>query len=192
MLPEFFAGQVKFINLAVSARSSKSFRTEGRWREALAFKPDYIFIQFGHNDCPGKGLHRETDPNTTYADNLRQYIQEARAIHAVPILVTPMERRVFKPDGRRIALSLKAYAEAVRRVAKETQTPVIDLHRRSVELFERLGDKGGMVLNSTPGDRTHFSEKGARLLASFIVEDLSVSELKQWVMPKPKLKTKSK
>jgi len=29
------------------------FVMEGRWKETLSFKPDYVLIQFGHNDEPG-------------------------------------------------------------------------------------------------------------------------------------------
>src|SRR5206468_1588266 len=50
------------VNLARSGRSSKSFIHEGHWKKALEQKPDYVLIQFGHNDMPGKGPQRETDP----------------------------------------------------------------------------------------------------------------------------------
>ena len=36
-------------------RSSKSYRNEGWWDKAMAEKGDYVLIQFGHNDQPGKG-----------------------------------------------------------------------------------------------------------------------------------------
>ena len=85
------------INRAVSGRSSKSFRDEGHWEKALAFKPDYVLIQFGHNDMPGKGPTRETDPKTTFPENLARYVDEARAQNAKPILVTSLTRRTF--DG---------------------------------------------------------------------------------------------
>src|SRR5580692_2265506 len=81
------------INLAKNGRSSKSFRDEGLWAPALAAKPDFILIQFGHNDEPGKGPERETDPATTYRANMTRYIEEARAASAIPILVTSIVRR---------------------------------------------------------------------------------------------------
>src|ERR1700722_16506397 len=37
------------INMSRGGRSSKSFIAEGRWKECLEIKPDYILIQFGHN-----------------------------------------------------------------------------------------------------------------------------------------------
>src|SRR5215213_5819051 len=76
------------INLSRGGRSSKSFRDEGWWRKVLDEKPDYVLIQFGHNDQPGKGPERETDPKTTFRENLVRNVDEARAIGAKPVLLT--------------------------------------------------------------------------------------------------------
>src|SRR5204862_3062889 len=89
---------VQILNHAASGRSSKSFLREGRWDPVLAEKPDFVFIQFGHNDQPGKG-DRTTDPNGDFQDNLRKYIDDARAVGCVPILVRPVARRTFD-NGR--------------------------------------------------------------------------------------------
>src|SRR5580698_749057 len=85
---QYLTGNIECLNTAANGRSSKSFIAEGRWTNALALKGDYYLIQFGHNDEPGKGPDRETDPATTYPQNLIKYIDEARAIGAKPILVT--------------------------------------------------------------------------------------------------------
>ncbi len=170
MLGEFFDDDVRIVNLAQSGRSSKSFIREGRWDKALAVKPDYVFIQFGHNDCPGKG-DRTTDPNSDYMDNLRKYVDDTRRIGAEPILVTPVSRRTFGANGK-IADSLSPYVRAMIRVGAEKRVPVIDLNARSVELFERLGDAGSAHLSCAPGDRTHFSAQGARAMAKIVAEGL--------------------
>lgn len=170
LLPEFVCDDVAVLNQAMSGRSSKSFIKEGRWRRALGLRPDYVFIQFGHNDCPGKG-DRTTDPATSYQRYLRQYVGDARKAGATPILVTPMTRRRFGPDGK-IASTLRPYAEAMIQVARQTDTPVIDLHAKSVALLNRLGDGGSADLSCAATDRTHFSEKGARAMARLVVEDL--------------------
>src|ERR1700691_5527421 len=46
----FKEGAVTVTNLAAAGRSTKTFITEGRWKQALDQKPDYVLIQFGHND----------------------------------------------------------------------------------------------------------------------------------------------
>src|SRR3954466_643685 len=90
---------VEVVNVAANGRSSKSFIDEGLWSKALAAKGQYYLIQFGHNDEPGKGVERETDPKTTFRMYVTRYVDEARAIGAKPILVTSLVRRIFNPDG---------------------------------------------------------------------------------------------
>src|SRR5215213_2699596 len=90
---------VEVVNLSASGRSSKSYIDEGRWKEALARRGNYYLIQFGHNDEPGKGPERETDPATTFRANIVRYVDEARGIGATPVLVTPLVRRIYNEDG---------------------------------------------------------------------------------------------
>jgi len=135
------AADVLCENFAGGGQSSKSFRDSGRWQKTLACKPAYVLIQFGHNDMPGKGPQRETDPSTTYAENLTRFIVEARAADAKPILVTSLARRIFQPDGK-LRGELAPYAEAARKVAAEQHVPLIDLYARSIELAEKLGPAG--------------------------------------------------
>jgi pectinesterase len=123
-----FNSEVQVINLALNGRSSKSFRDEGAWGPALTAKPDYVLIQFGHNDSPGKGPERETDPNTTYRANLIRYIDEARAVGAKPVLVTSIVRRNFDDAGKIKPDSLVPYVDETRAVAKEKNVPLMDLY----------------------------------------------------------------
>jgi lysophospholipase L1-like esterase len=174
---ELFTDKVEVLNHALSGRSSRSFLREGRWKPVLEARPDYVFIQFGHNDQPGKG-DRSTDPDKDFQDNLRQYIKEARAAGIKPVLVTPVARRTFK-DGKPIT-TLQPYADAMKKVGKETGTPVVDLHAASFDLFARLGDEGSADLSASKSDRTHFSRKGARAMARLVADALpqAVPDLK--------------
>ena len=183
VLGEFFQGPVEILNHAQSGRSSKSFIREGLWEKALETKADFLFLQFGHNDCPGKG-DRSTDPQTDYPDYLRQYLDEARAQGLKPVLVTPVARQTFV-EGR-IHTTLQPYAEAMKKVGKEKKVPVIDLHAASRALFNRLGDAGSADLSPSSSDRTHFSRKGARAMARLVVEALpqAVPELRPYLGPK--------
>src|ERR671912_141221 len=102
---------VECVNIARGGRSSKSYRDEGGWKQVIDARPAHVLIQFGHNDQPGKGPERETDPKTTFRENLTRYVREARAAGAAPVLVTSMERRNFDANGK-IVPSLTAYADA--------------------------------------------------------------------------------
>src|SRR5579863_1074637 len=74
---EYFEPRVEICNFALSGRSSKSFVREGRWQPVLDAKPDYVLIQFGHNDQHSDD--RGTAADKDFQDFLRQYIDEARA-----------------------------------------------------------------------------------------------------------------
>ncbi|WP_202796010.1 pectinesterase family protein [Opitutus terrae] len=166
------------INTALGGRSSKSFRGEGHWEPALALRGDYYLIQFGHNDQPGKGPKRETDPDTTFAQNLARYVDEVRAIGAEPVLLTSLTRRNFDPaNPGRILSTLTPYANAAKRVAREKAVPLIDLHARSIALCEAWGPERTAALNprkpnSQDPDTTHLDANGSTIFAQLVVDDL--------------------
>ena len=128
--------------MARNGRSSKSYLDEGHWRAALAKGADVVLIQFGHNDQPGKGPERETDPATTYRANLSRYIDEARAADALPVIVTSLTRRNFD-DGGKVVSDLFPYADAAKAVAAEAGVPLVDLHAASIDALNRLGPPSG-------------------------------------------------
>jgi pectinesterase len=136
-----FSDKVEIINLSKGGRSSKSFREEGRWDEAMKAQPDYVVIQFGHNDEPGKP-GRSTDAGTEYRANMARYVDDARAAGAKPILVTPIARRQWIDGGHAIRSSLIPYVEVVRQIAAEKKVPIVDLHDRSIEVYLSLGKDG--------------------------------------------------
>lgn len=130
------------LNLARNGRSSGSFRAEGLWAIALGemqvdgYDRVFVLIGFGHNDQPGKP-GRSTDLATEFPQNMRRYVEEARAAGAVPILFTPLTRRQFE-DGE-LADDLEPWVAAITRVAEETGTPLIELNGRSREIIAALG-----------------------------------------------------
>ena len=86
VLDPLFDSTVTVDDAALSGRSSKSFIDEGAWTtlQAKIKTGDYLFIEFGHNDEKTDDPTRYTDPATTYRDNLRTYINGARARAASP------------------------------------------------------------------------------------------------------------
>jgi pectinesterase len=161
-----FTSDVEVVNLARGGRSSKSFRAEGAWKPALTAKADYILIQFGHNDGPGKGPERETDPATTFRENLTRYVEEARAAGAQPVLITSIVRRVFTPEGKFRVDTLAPYVEETRRLAAALQVPCMDLYKLTREQTERLGPAGSAAIGRKgpdgKQDNTHLGPKGQR------------------------------
>ncbi|RZL23437.1 MAG: hypothetical protein EOO96_23620 [Pedobacter sp.] len=70
VLPQFLTTEIEIQNHAMNGRSSKSFRTEGRWNkvEKQLKKGDFVVIQFGHNDQKVKDSTKFTNPN--FAQNI--------------------------------------------------------------------------------------------------------------------------
>lgn len=172
-------GKVRLINTSRGGRSSMSFMKEGRWTNALALHGDYYLIQFGHNNEPGKP-GRSTDM-PTFVANMEQYVDDARAIGAKPILVTPLTRRQWDKDHPgKIKSSLAPYAEEVRKIAAQKNVPLVDLQARSIELCESLGPEKCLEFSpiksvengKTNYDGTHLRGKGYVMFARLVVDEL--------------------
>ncbi|MBB6284115.1 rhamnogalacturonan acetylesterase [Geobacillus subterraneus] len=185
MLDSWFDDHVVVKNMAASGRSAKSFIEEGRLERILRElkKGDYLFIQFGHNDEKANDPARYTEPFTSYQAYLQQYIDGARAKGAIPVLITPVERRRFSADGRALN-SHGRYPAAMKALGKHERVPVIDLTTKSKQRFEELGPERtkrwflwlepGEHPNYPEGikDNTHFHQRGAKEIARLVVEGI--------------------
>jgi len=176
----FQAGAVQVVNLAAPGRSTKTFILEGRWQNALEQQPDYVLIQFGHNDSHTPTKPESTNAATDYKQYLRRYIDDSRAAGAVPVLVTPMVRRTFDARGRIVESQasnppLSSYASAMREVGVERKVAVIDLYTSSKALAEKLGPAASAEMANKAGDVTHFNEKGARAMAGVVINELPMA-----------------
>ena len=169
-------GEVECLNFSRGGRSSKSFTDEGHWAKCIESKPNYILIQFGHNDQPGKGPTRETDPNTTYRENMSRYVDEARNIGAQPILVTSLSRRRWQLDGRISTPNQQPYIDVVRKIAAEKKVPLIDLYALSIAKYEELGKEKCFEISPKDSkggwDGTHLNPKGSGIFGQMMAEEL--------------------
>ncbi len=170
MLPEFMCNDVAVANYAAGGRSSKTFHGEKHWEKVLAEKPDFVLIQFGHNDSHDKELSEATDAGGDFLDFMKSYVNEAKLAGIEPVLVTPPHRRTYEKSGE-LSSELRPYADAIKTVAKELSVPCIDLYAYSGKIFSERGDKSVELFCSIK-DRSHFSEAGARLLAAYVAQEL--------------------
>lgn len=176
--------KVDCVNRAKGGASTKTYRRDGLWSAAQSPRPNWMLIQFGHNDVQS-GAHndRQTDLAREYPANLRRYVEEARAAGIRPVLLTPIARRYFLPDGK-IVDDLAGHVAAVKKLAVEMNVPLIDLHAISQRHFESLGENEAHKLGPTKigpngtsvPDKTHFNQLGSyrlgRLLAEAMVQTL--------------------
>lgn len=215
-LGSFFDAQ----NVTVNNRGKSGSDTRGFYTGAAYWASvksqmsagDYLLIQFAHNDegtvtygmdnleyaqyCKDNSLPAPTDargtnPQTTYRDYLRLFIDEARELGVNPVLVAPICRAYFangdiKRNGRHDLgdkfskiengvlyenQSLPAddhsmdYVEAMKIVAQEKNVPFIDLMQATRELYLSYGETQCLKLLFCEGDKTHTNTMGANLIA---------------------------
>lgn len=173
---------------------------------------DYLIIQFAHNDegtvtygmdnleyaayCQEKGLPapsdaRGTNPQTTYRDYLRLFIDEARALGVNPVLAGPICRAYFQGNAIRrngqhdlgdkfskiengvlyenqslpAGDSTMSYVKAMKVVAAEKNVPFIDLTEATRQLYLSYGETQCLSLLFCEGDKTHTNAMGGNLVA---------------------------
>ena len=135
---------------------------------------DYLFMQFGHNDqkqiAAGTG-----GPFTTYKAEIKRHVDAVRAHGGTPVIVSPMERRNFNPDGT-LKPTLADYAEASRQAARELNVAFIDLNAQSASSFTRPSARTRPTSPlRAPGlkrDATHHDNYGSYELAKIIIQGI--------------------
>lgn len=179
----FWDSSVVVVNKARNGRSTRTFISEGLWQSIYEEmgEGDYVFIQFGHNDEAKEKTDRYTTPDD-YKANIARFVAEARSKKAVPVLITPVSRRKFK-EGKAVETH-EVYSKLVREVAANLNVPLIDLDKKSMELYQQFGEEGSklLFLQLQPGehpnypegkvDNTHFSELGARKVAQIVLNEI--------------------
>ncbi|WP_345710893.1 GDSL-type esterase/lipase family protein, partial [Kineococcus glutinatus] len=185
-LPRYLSEDVRVDNRAIGGRSSRSFIAEGRLDEILlAIRPgDHLLVQFAHNDSTPQRPARYATPEQ-FEEFLRTYVEGARQRGAVPVLVTPMGRRVYEPTTGKFEPSFPEYVAKMQELAAELDVPLVDLSARSVAWYDEIGPEGTLsaFLYVPPGvypahpqgleDQTHFQGYGATQLARMVGEGLA-------------------
>ncbi len=180
MLPKFFNDKVCVANYAESGETATGFIARRRLEKLLtqAKAGDYIIAEFGHNDQKEKGEGRGAYLNFT--DRLKEFIEKARAIGAHPVFITPTQRRSFNEEGK-IVDTHGDYPDAMKKLAKEENVPLIDLHSYTRTLYEAMGVEESVhafvhyPANTFPNqpkalkDNTHFNPFGGSQIVQCVV-----------------------
>lgn len=192
-LPAHFDPEkINVVNRAIGGLSSRTFLTQGHWDRVLTLlKPgDLVVMQFGHNDngplnddsrargtIKGTGDEAQTIVNLltgqretvhSYGWYLRQYIREARANGAEPIVCSPVPRK--KWAAGKIVRNQGNYGEWAETIAREESVPFIDLGELIAARYDELGLE---KVDALFGDaHTHTSLAGAKLNAEIVAAAL--------------------
>lgn len=214
----FNTDSVTVKNWGKSGASSRTYyETENLWPyvKQQMKAGDYLIIQFAHNDekCKGEDVYvenarlralgqdtitdmRGTEPNTTYKEYLRKFVNEARELDVTPILMSPICRAYFKDgkisdegrhklEGQRDNVQGtkdKDYVRCMREVAEEMNVPFLDMTEASKTFYEQRGREFCMSRYFNCGDKTHTSREGGMAIATLaytlILESQDLSELR--------------
>lgn len=187
---EYFQDDVFIDNRAMDGRSTKSFIDEKRWQYVYDHlkEGNYVFIEFGHNDekieRPAVGTSIDE-----FSANLTRFIRETRAKKAIPILMTPIARRIYDHATGGLKNSHGLYPDAVRAVAAKEHVAFIDMETKSQQLILQTGEEPSKKFfnfaDSTQysnyphgvADVTHLSVLGAHKIAELAVDGLKESDL---------------
>lgn len=147
------------INAARGGRSTKSFLAEGRLQaiEKTLAPGDLLLIQFSHND-ESDLVWRHTEPYISFANNLCIFIDTARLAGAVPVLLTPICRRVF--EGGVLQPTHGVYPDVIRALAVSRAVPLIDLYQMSCDYVSAMGDEASkaVYMHFAPGEHPRYPE----------------------------------
>ncbi len=178
-LSDYVTEKAQVHNHAASGRSTKSFVDEGRWKivKDSIKKGDYVVIEFGHNDEKAEEkLH--TDAQTSFKDNLRNFVSEIRAKGGIPVICSSIVRRKFDESGNLVDTH-GDYIAAAEEVATETKTIYVDMEKETRQLVIKLGpEKSKELFNYGKKDDTHLNHYGAKVVAGLFVQEIKYQQLK--------------
>ena len=182
-ITNYFDSNIVVANYAYSGSSLSSFKASNRLKKILLEikKGDYLFVEFGHNDEKIKGAGNGAWES--YSNLLTEFVQSAKEKGAIPVLVTPTQRRFFNENGT-LKETHGDFPVAMRAVAQKNNIVLIDITKLTTELYETWGDEVSRKAfvqypaNTFPGqekvldDNTHFNSFGANEIALCVLQGI--------------------
>ena len=192
--PQYFdLSKVNVVNAARGGRSTRTFRSEGLWDKVVAqLRPhDIVLIQLGQNDVfaindttrargtiPGIGDEtQEIDNLLTHQHEVvhsfgwyvRQYVIEAKAKGALPIVMSLTPRDIWKNGHmERGAPDYRSWSKAI---AEQEHVPFVDISEVMAREYEKLGQPKTATLYHQK-EQVHVNTVGAALNAQWTVQAL--------------------
>ncbi len=189
-LKEYALNPKNIFNLARAGSSSKSYKvcsskpsecyksrnwenTKSLIRHTDISDGAYLLIQFAHNDEDESraDVYTVAGRGNSFYKELKVFVDEARALGVIPILSTPTERMRKRKNHNLERTHKRAdgdYGETVRDLAKDSGVLLIDLQKKSYSEFNKYRDTEAIMKKFAFDDTTHFSPKGAKIVAGWV------------------------
>ncbi|MGO4210605.1 GDSL-type esterase/lipase family protein [Terriglobus sp. 2YAB30_2] len=189
--PFFQTDKMNVVNRALGGRSSRTYYRD-HWSRVLAQvqKGDVILMQFGHNDsgplddkARARGTLKGTGDETQEIDNpitrkhevvhsygwyLRQFVREAEAKGAIPVICSPIPRKTWEETTGKIHRD--QYGTWAHEVAVQERVAFLDLNEAIARAYDAISREDVEKLFADP--HTHTSLEGAQLNARTVVSTL--------------------
>ncbi len=155
---------VSVANYADSGETAGSFYTKFFPAARTAMKAgDYLFIQFGHND------QKSATDIANYPNNLTNYVNDAKAKGAIPVILTPVSRA----SGTAANPGFAGLDQVARDTAAQLGVALIDLTALSRSYYATVPNFSSTLFI----DGTHFHEVGAIGVAGVVANAIKSSSL---------------
>ncbi|MCE5323393.1 GDSL-type esterase/lipase family protein [bacterium] len=138
-------------------------------KDVIGAHPDYVTIMYGTNDAAvNEGCTEPRVCLSDYESNLRSMISQAGSAGIASIIMTPIPlgdhwsyvgHRPYKEQGANCVI--KAYVDAVRKIAADESIPLIDNHAAWWEWQSKTGSR----IETLQTDSCHPNPAGHKLLA---------------------------
>lgn len=166
VMADFFQPDVLLSNQAGTGVGTERFLERSLIDRVQRVNPHAVLMQLGHIDDD-----REL-PEDVYEENLKTIVEQVRSIGAIPILITPVARRLFDFSDNVVNVLADRRA-SILEVAAEERVTLIDLNQKSVELFQEYGHDQTTfitVCGAQCDDQSHFSWTGSYVIAALAAE----------------------
>jgi len=135
-----------------------------------------LLIQYGANE------DLKTITEVKFKENIQNYIDKAKELHFIPILITEIERRARNKDGT-VWHSRGYFPKWMKEIAADNNLQVLDLNKKSYDEYSKYNDAQwdkmftdcidkfkNSETHKREKQRTHYEAKGAKRVASWIRE----------------------
>lgn len=181
-LSALFTDKVEVVNFAQAGESTHTL-VDVRLKKIIdqCQSGDFVVLQLGQNDL------RDDHGNMYYtaeemARQLANIVAQLQKKRTKVILCTPIVQPYFKDE--QIVLRMGVYSDVIRRVAKATETYLIDLEVLTLNWMNRIGEQNASLFFkhvSTDTQRREYmlTEAGATEVSRMFVEDVLAQKIKK-------------
>lgn len=148
-------------------------------KDVLAKQPDWVMIYIGINDvwhwshAKASGQGRKGTTPEAYEAGLKTLIKQITATKAQVLLCTPTVIGEKHDGSNSDDEKLEQYSNIVRKVAKETNTKLLDLRKGFID-YLKVNNPNNHSKGILTRDRVHLNDKGNQLVANLVLESFGV------------------